>query len=1294
MTELSDLVEINVNIYSIIMSKKIGRNEPCPCGSGKKYKHCCMQKEQAIGTLPAVNHALWPTSWLDAPKTIAYLSNHAVPPILDYLIAMQLNPQNRGKNIRIEHLLQIAVANLGKSSQAPDINEFKSIIDQEFSFDPMEDMPINMFAEPVVFYGGNYTFFPGISTHATEIFRSMTEAIFYNLNIFTGAFRNEVYDGVLFMLELSKILSTRAEISGLVRGNENPRETLNEPNTNQSLVITLPMMTEIINKNRLNRNILKSFLLEVNAHDILTQDAEKNPLLYRPIVEFDNNFYFAGISSQGCAINNFILRTALKHRCLENLVKHTHYGVWMRIGHSCIEQMHWEQNSIGEILAPVEGYYEDVFRIDVNYLAYVCYAHDLAHNVAIDGNDSFSNRDLSQHLHKRIGAIRNDKRSKDDHILTLVLYSTMGETYGFAIGEQDVTDYFLQFSAYDFLQLIQTEKWDSLSLVRYARSKGNISSLEAPMNQSLDVYALYKHYNESFYMKDDKPSDILYIEPNYGCDLIFKSKEKLYYHGTLKRLNGQYAYIPVIRDFDYAAIFKPVHSLINAKSCESYSIPVWVSCCQEEKQGINPSSISDTVITAVAYWMDTLQPAIADMICQCYKHSVEIELIFSEKVLADKGIHYDDDIKPTRGGNLNVSKTEGGVSVTFDDDYIHSFMGAGNESERNMMRCIIKELLEIDEETACLIINSRIPFGQAKMILMMEQSLNPLSIPLWLYTPIYIHAATSQLLLDKFPQWMKENGHDITGKLNTKTEKIDFLHKGVEVLLNELDRRLSSFDTLWLLRMLMQNHETLVYQREHNRILQPAQILCFGENESKRKEFFDTEKRLADAGISTRALIEYLAATQYRGGGVKPGNNDIESLLSIMNEVVSIGGICDAIHLDVANHTIEKLSSGRYGIYDDVFSENVGEFAATRTIESVNGQIEEFESKMAKMAVRPNTKEENKDAELEEIDVAFLEDWGVSYSNILQFLYVCYIIAMEQQKSVIEIEEYQLIKAMQEHCTELTEDLAKKCINRLSLDKRGNYLTPPEGLTGKDIFPWSYNRELSYLRRPVIRYKYDDGTVMCMFGFRSCIQAGIQLSDLLYSGRLRYVGRKIETLLGKFEAIKGSVFNDEVRSFLEKIPMIRVWKHDVTIKSGGYFAADKDYGDIDVMAYDISHNILYLIECKNTNPAKNVKEMKTEMDEYLGRGDNPKRDKKKALVLKHLRRHRWITEHINEVAERIGIADTPRVKSMMLTATVIPTSYLKREKTPMSILNYPELKIKGMDYLDSCKEPDLSVLEI
>ena len=29
---------------TIVKPKKIGRNDPCPCGSGKKYKQCCGRK--------------------------------------------------------------------------------------------------------------------------------------------------------------------------------------------------------------------------------------------------------------------------------------------------------------------------------------------------------------------------------------------------------------------------------------------------------------------------------------------------------------------------------------------------------------------------------------------------------------------------------------------------------------------------------------------------------------------------------------------------------------------------------------------------------------------------------------------------------------------------------------------------------------------------------------------------------------------------------------------------------------------------------------------------------------------------------------------------------------------------------------------------------------------------------------------------------------------------------------------------------------------------------------------------
>jgi uncharacterized protein len=33
----------NIDVHSPTSSKKIGRNEPCPCGSGKKFKNCCIK---------------------------------------------------------------------------------------------------------------------------------------------------------------------------------------------------------------------------------------------------------------------------------------------------------------------------------------------------------------------------------------------------------------------------------------------------------------------------------------------------------------------------------------------------------------------------------------------------------------------------------------------------------------------------------------------------------------------------------------------------------------------------------------------------------------------------------------------------------------------------------------------------------------------------------------------------------------------------------------------------------------------------------------------------------------------------------------------------------------------------------------------------------------------------------------------------------------------------------------------------------------------------------------------------
>jgi SWIM/SEC-C metal-binding protein len=42
-----DIIEVNRLLYPPEPQKaeqKVGRNAPCPCGSGKKFKKCCMAK--------------------------------------------------------------------------------------------------------------------------------------------------------------------------------------------------------------------------------------------------------------------------------------------------------------------------------------------------------------------------------------------------------------------------------------------------------------------------------------------------------------------------------------------------------------------------------------------------------------------------------------------------------------------------------------------------------------------------------------------------------------------------------------------------------------------------------------------------------------------------------------------------------------------------------------------------------------------------------------------------------------------------------------------------------------------------------------------------------------------------------------------------------------------------------------------------------------------------------------------------------------------------------------------------
>jgi preprotein translocase subunit SecA len=44
--EQSDAPEIEEQLHPVTVSPKVGRNDTCPCGSGKKYKKCCGAQQE------------------------------------------------------------------------------------------------------------------------------------------------------------------------------------------------------------------------------------------------------------------------------------------------------------------------------------------------------------------------------------------------------------------------------------------------------------------------------------------------------------------------------------------------------------------------------------------------------------------------------------------------------------------------------------------------------------------------------------------------------------------------------------------------------------------------------------------------------------------------------------------------------------------------------------------------------------------------------------------------------------------------------------------------------------------------------------------------------------------------------------------------------------------------------------------------------------------------------------------------------------------------------------------------
>lgn len=71
---------------------KIGRNAPCPCGSGKKYKKCCLNKDQQAESKHSDHNGVQPPSRETSNKIPGKASGFAIRP---YVLAKMCDPKEK-----------------------------------------------------------------------------------------------------------------------------------------------------------------------------------------------------------------------------------------------------------------------------------------------------------------------------------------------------------------------------------------------------------------------------------------------------------------------------------------------------------------------------------------------------------------------------------------------------------------------------------------------------------------------------------------------------------------------------------------------------------------------------------------------------------------------------------------------------------------------------------------------------------------------------------------------------------------------------------------------------------------------------------------------------------------------------------------------------------------------------------------------------------------------------------------------------------------------------------------------
>jgi hypothetical protein len=820
----------------------------------------------------------------------------------------------------------------------------------------------------------------------------------------------------------------------------------------------------------------------------------------------------------------------------------------------------------------------------------------------------------------------------------------------------------------DALRVVSlVEGGDPLALFNFDRARDEARKrCQIRAADILDEFYLYRKNEYSFYFSDQAPPDFIYIPPGDSLNLQMEiARERDFQAGRMR--DGYSVEVTALHSTVTIPIYSPVSDLGEwvRLIVEGLPVPIWITG-PENNATSGGHRIYALFAYAISFWIWQFTPVLAPVLSDLEsKQPIEIRMDLPAQEIWQST----QKLNPQAGTPTIATTTNAAdhlLDVQVNQEAIPLFQTADNRGERELMRSILPALSQLlpgpspkalTPAALDAALEKIAPLGMKKMLLLFDSTRTPeINRGLPRYRPLQKVWINRQL--DRVGRYLTDDLGLPVGPIDPQ-QRTSVLNKVVLHCFSQMQKIIATLSPDDLLPFLVAYSESVHREQAMNRLTIPTRLECFRSDPDMIDQMVQRIPELANVGLASRFLVEYAVAQP--PAGLRPISLDLyDEIRAWSHHCLNYAMLSDAVHSRIEEYSLSLLASQRLGI-DGTSTQNAlsGDMRAF-ALDQIGAAPKHFKRQWEPAT----TGTRGEDFQIE-LDAATTEEFGLPVSELLELMEFGISRGQQTPEGPVSVREEVFVEEAAA-TTNRTEDKVRAALNLLSLGPRPSFDTPPDGYAKTDLYPWRYNRPLSYLRRPFLR-QVRDGIPEILWGFRHLRASQRFLVDQCTSGRLKAKTGRMRSFMNRLLSGQGDIFNDKVSDFFDGVGGLNI-KSRVT-KIGNLRELQDHLGDIDVLVGDPRRKRILVIECKDLSAARTPYEMANEFVELFVGSHG-----KKSIVDKHLARAMWVKSNTDAVAAFLKLDVHLRWKIVPLIAVEQPlmASYIR--ESLIQVLAFEEIR--------------------